>query len=256
MDATSAYGRVAERQFRRRPQAYAHPPTRADKKFIAFMISASGVARNDRVLDVACGAGTAAMAFAPRCKQVVGIDLMPEALQRAARLGVPNALFALGELERMPFADHSFSGAFCRFSFHHFVHPERVFAEMARVVESGGWIMIADTAASEDPDKAAFHNELERLCDPTHARALAPSEFERMFAEHGFRVVMKIARESRMTVDDWIRFGGASEHNALQLRRLVEDAMEAGKTDLKFTREGDAIRMLHTTINFVIEKEI
>lgn len=249
---------LAQRQLRRRPSAYQMAPSPADDKFLAFMISASGVTRRDRVLDVACGPGSATLAFARHCAGVMGIDVVAEPLRRArveaARRKLGNAGFTLSEVERLAFADGAFSGAICRFSFHHFVNPEVVFAEMARVVAPGGWMMIADMTAPEDPAEAALHNRMERLCDPTHGRALAVTEFERLFAAHGFRVAMKIARDSRLTVDDWLRFGPTPPENAAQLRAMVAAALASG-TPSRFSRKGHTVRMTHTSVSFVLERE-
>src|SRR5690242_13899952 len=63
---------TAQRQFRRRPSAYAMTPTTNDHKFLAFLISISGAGKNDRVLDIACGNGSATMAFAERCGSATG----------------------------------------------------------------------------------------------------------------------------------------------------------------------------------------
>ncbi len=71
---------AARQQFRRRPAAYAMAATSADHKFIAFMISVSGVSRTDRVLEVACGSGAATTAFAERCGRAVGVDVAEEPL--------------------------------------------------------------------------------------------------------------------------------------------------------------------------------
>jgi SAM-dependent methyltransferase len=250
---------IAQQQFRRRPSTYATTQTSTDRKFLAFMVSISGAGKNDRVLDVGCGVGSATLAFAERCERAVGVDVVAEPLARAraeaANRGINNVEFTLSELERLAFGSESFTGAICRFSFHHCVHPERVFAEMARIVAPAGWMVIADIVSSEDPEKAAFHNRLERLCDPTHSRTLPASEFDRMFAENGFRTVMKIARDARLTVDDWIRFGGASRENAVELRELVMSAVDDDGAGLRFTRDGDTIRMMHNSVSFVIEKE-
>ena len=249
----------AQQQFRRRPGSYAMGTTPMDRKFLGFMVSISGVGKNDRVLDVACGGGSATLAFAERCGSAVGVDVVAEPLIGAraqARLrGIANVEFTLSEIERLPFADASFTGAICRFSFHHCVNPGRVFAEMARAVAPGGWAVISDMASSEDPEKAAFHNQLERLCDPTHARTLPVSEFEAMFAQQGFRVAMKVARDARLTADDWIRFGGASADNEAKLRELIASAVDDDRAGLRFTRDADTIRLIHNSVSFVIEKE-
>jgi len=251
---------TAQQQFRRRAASYAMPSTPMDGKFAAFMISISGAGKADNVLEMACGAGSTAIAFAERCKSVVGIDVVAEPLararQQAVSRGITNAAFTLSEVERVPFGEAAFTGAICRFSFHHFVNPDLVFAEMARVVAPGGWMVISDMASSEDPERAAFHNQLERLCDPTHTRTLPVSEFEGMFAERGFRTVMKVARDARLTLDDWIRFGGAPPENAAKLRELVESSIDTDRAGLRFTRDGGTIRLVHPSFSFVIEREI
>lgn len=258
MSASPGAPTTAQQQLRRRPDARPPVPSAAELKFLGFMISISGVAKNDRVLDVACGSGSTTLAFAERCRGTVGLDVHPEGLARAivaaAERGISNAAFVLGELERMPVADGAFDGATCRFSFHHIVHPERVFAEMARAVAPGGWIVISDLVTSEDPEQAALHNELERLVDPMHARSLPVSEFERMFAAYGFNVMMKIARDARLTVDDWIRFGAPPPENVPRIREMTESWADNDGAGLKFTRDGATIRLAHQSVSFVIEK--
>ncbi len=217
---------VAQRQFRRRPSAYLMAPRPADQKFLGFMISAAGVTRSDRVLDVACGSGSATLAFAERCAGTVGIDVLDEPLRRArdeaAERKINNAAFTLSEMERLAFADGAFTGAICRFSFHHFVNPQKVFAEMARVVASGGWIMISDMTAPEDPDQAELHNQMERLCDPSHARALPASEFERMFARQGLDLTYKQTVKSTYSLEDWIAHGAPTPDRAARILEMME----------------------------------
>jgi ubiquinone/menaquinone biosynthesis C-methylase UbiE len=250
---------TVERQFRRRPSVYTPNAIPMDNRFIAFLISASGMGRSDRVLEVACGTGGATIAFAERCGAAVGLDVRADALARARtealERNIPNASFVAGEIERMPLAGGSFTGALCRFSFHHFVHPERVFAEMARVVAPTGWMVVSDMTASENAEEAEFHNQMERLCDPTHARTLAASEFERIFADNGFRITMKIARDSRITLDDWLCFGAPPPENTARLREMVESSAGLDQPGLKLIRDRGTIRLLHTSVSFVIERD-
>ena len=123
------------------------------------------------------------------------------------------------------------------------------------MVAPSGWMVIADMVASEDPAKAEYQNQMERLCDPTHARTLPGSEFERMFNEQGFRVALRVERDARLTLDDWIRFGGASPENAAKLRDMAASAVEQDLAGLKFTRDGGQIRLVHNSVSFVIEKD-
>lgn len=230
----------------------------ADAKFLQYMVSISGVARHERVLDVACGPGACTLAFAERCGRAVGLDPSPELIARAreeaARRGAANVAFTVGEVERIGFRDGAFDAAVCRFAFHHFTDPARVFAEMARVVAPRGWMVLVDVTASEDPVKAALHNRLERLCDPTHVRMLAESEFDRIFAAAGFSAAMKIARRSLSTVEEWTNFGSAPAENLPIIRALLDEAVAEDRPGLALQRDAGTIRLMHTSVSFVLER--
>ena len=55
------------------------------KSFLNLLLEMSGVGPEDTVLDVACGPGLVACAFAARAKHVTGIDLTPAMIERAKR---------------------------------------------------------------------------------------------------------------------------------------------------------------------------
>jgi hypothetical protein len=95
---------------------------------------------------------------------------------------------------------------------------------------------------------------MERLCDPTHARALPSSEFERLFAEHGFRLAMKVARDSRIGVDEWVNFGGTTPEAAGEIRAMAAAAVAKGGAS-RFSREGERLKVTHSSVSFVGEKE-
>ena len=261
MDMPEA-SRSAAAQFRRDPATFARMTalmsSSADAKFLQYMVSISGVARDERVLEVACGSGACTLAFAERCGLAIGldpsVDLVAQARAAAARHGAGNVVFMVGEIERMAFRDAAFDAAVCRFAFHHFTNPARVFAEMARVVGPRGWMVVVDVTASEDPAEAALHNELERLCDPTHVRMLAASDFERIFAAEGFTVAMKIARQSLSTVEEWTTFGDPPPENIPIIRAILEDAVDEDRPGLTLQRDAGTIRLMHTSVSFVLER--
>ena len=62
-------------------------------------------------------------------------------------------------------------------------------AEMARVVKRGGRVGVIDIRASENPQIAELANRIERIRDDSHTRGLPLSEFERMFAQNGLRII-------------------------------------------------------------------
>jgi hypothetical protein len=60
--------------------------------------------------------------------------------------------------------------------------PLEVIVEMKRVCQRAGRIVIVDMAAPADAKQAAALNEMERMRDPSHVRALSASELGELFA--------------------------------------------------------------------------
>jgi ubiquinone/menaquinone biosynthesis C-methylase UbiE len=98
-----------------------------------------------RVLDLGCGTGEIAsrLADAVPAARVVGVDLLEGHLALArARYGrlASRLSFARGDGFALAFPDGAFDLAVCRHVLQSVPEPERVVAEMARVVRPGGWV--------------------------------------------------------------------------------------------------------------------
>jgi len=65
---------LVQRQFRRQAEAYSTMKVVTDPRILDNIVEISAVRADSRVLDVACGPGFVAMAFAPKCRSVLGID--------------------------------------------------------------------------------------------------------------------------------------------------------------------------------------
>src|ERR687887_2185135 len=63
---------------------------------------------DERALDVGTGAGTLALALAPLVREVVGVDVVPELLERARARAPANVTFAEGDAASLPFEPYSF----------------------------------------------------------------------------------------------------------------------------------------------------
>ncbi len=172
-------------QFSRQAIPFARVPGHLDA--IDHLREAGGLRADDRVLDVACGPGLVACAFAPHCARVTGIDITPamidQARQRQAGLGLANLDWHIGDVQPLPFADGSFTLVITRYSLHHFPDPRAVLAEMVRVCAPGGRVLVADVMVP--PEKAAAYDRLERLRDPSHVHALTTAEFRDLFLGTG-----------------------------------------------------------------------
>src|SRR5438045_8716781 len=57
----------------------------------------------ERTLDVGTGAGTLALALAPLVREVVGVDAVPELLERARASAPTNVTFLDGDATSLPF---------------------------------------------------------------------------------------------------------------------------------------------------------
>jgi ubiquinone/menaquinone biosynthesis C-methylase UbiE len=172
-------------QFSRQAVPFSQQPAHSHDAFLHLLLEMSGVGPEDNVLDVACGPGLVACAFAARAKHVTGIDLTPAMIARAKEVqreqGRTNLTWQLGNVLPLPFPDAAFSLVVTRYTFHHFLDPQAVFAEMVRVCRPGGRVLVADIAMA--PGKRDFFDVEEKLRDPSHNRTLTPTEFLQMAAE-------------------------------------------------------------------------
>ena len=100
-----------------------------------------GIGKNERVLDVACGTGNAAIRAAQAGGQVVGLDLTPELFEPGRRLAAQAGVsidWVEGDAEAIPYEDNSFDVVHSTFGCM-FAPRHRVTAtELARVLRPGG----------------------------------------------------------------------------------------------------------------------
>ncbi|MGZ8780618.1 MAG: bifunctional demethylmenaquinone methyltransferase/2-methoxy-6-polyprenyl-1,4-benzoquinol methylase UbiE [Thermoanaerobaculia bacterium] len=104
------------------------------------------VKAGDRVLDCATGTGDLAIAFRKvvgDSGRVVGTDFVPEMLE-LARAKAANVAWDVADVTRLPFEDDSFDVASISFGIRNVNDPGKGIAEMARVVRSGGRVIVLE----------------------------------------------------------------------------------------------------------------
>jgi SAM-dependent methyltransferase len=172
-----------------------------------------------RVLDLGCGIGHSYRELAPR--ETVGTDIAADVLVGQERVTVT------ADMRALPFPAHSFASVFSVHSIEHVPDPERVIAEVQRVLSPGG------RAIFVTPNRLTFGRP-EEIIDPYHH-----IEFD---AEQLRRLCRSFAR-----VELWGLFGSArylalvaSEHaelerllalDPLRLRRLIPRRLRQGLYD-------------------------
>lgn len=144
---------------------------------------------DERALDVGTGAGALAFALAPLVREVVGLDPVPELLSLALERARPNTEFVEGDGTALRFPDGSFDLAGTHRTLHHVAQPDRIVAELARVVRSRGHVLVVDQLAPDDPAAAAVLHEFETVRDPSHARLLTAVELHELFAVNGLSLL-------------------------------------------------------------------
>jgi SAM-dependent methyltransferase len=101
---------------------------------------------NERVLDVACGSGTAALVAARRYCEVTGIDYVPALIERARTRAAADGLdaeFQVGDAQDLAFPDASFDAVLSVYGVQFAPNQERAANEMLRVCRPGGRIGLA-----------------------------------------------------------------------------------------------------------------
>jgi ubiquinone/menaquinone biosynthesis C-methylase UbiE len=210
-------------QFSKQAVPFANKPRHLD--LIETLVFMSSAASADEVLDVACGPGTVACAFAKSAKHVTGIDITPEMIKQAKLLqnetGLENITWHTGNVVPLPYPDEGFSIVLTRYSFHHFLEPRRVFEEMIRVCKPGGKVVVADVAV--EPRNAEAYNSMEKLRDPSHVRALTKAELENLLKEAGLINISKgsyrVEVELEMQLNSSFPLPGDSD----KLRKIFRD---------------------------------
>ncbi|MBI3734828.1 MAG: methyltransferase domain-containing protein [Chloroflexi bacterium] len=218
----------------------------ARRAFVQFV----GPRASDRVLDVATGPGFLALLFAPSVAEVVGVDLTPAMVARAEadRLAqrAANVRIQEGDAEALPFPDAHFDIITCGSAFHHFGAPARVLSEMVRVARPGGRVALIDIITSQDVERAALHNRLERERDPSHVRSLSLNELVALFAVAGLRDVRTHQYGTPRELGEWFAISRTPPDVSEQIRAAFIASIPGDRTGLGVHLEGAHVCFTHT----------
>jgi ubiquinone/menaquinone biosynthesis C-methylase UbiE len=191
---------------------------------ISSFVAPSG---SERAVDSGTGAGTLALALAPLVREVVGVDIVPELLERARRDAPGNVTFVEGDATSLPFEAGSFDLSCMRRTVHHIARPELAIAELARVTAPGGRIFVDDQIAPVDPLVALDLDRFERARDPSHTRTLPDIDFRQLFEANDLVLLRDHFQTHRRALDYYFDLAGCEGEARERARQLSPGGPES-----------------------------
>ena len=249
------HNEVVRESFTTQAEAFAANPWVKNEERIGRLVAAAHLRGNERVLDVACGPGYIAEAFARAAREAIGVDLTAAMLaiaeERTKTRGVSNVSFRIGDVQQLPFGDGEFDVAVCRLALHHMPEPAQVVREMARVCRVEGIVLVEDIYSSEHSERNEYQDRWEKLRDPSHVHTLPMSQHLKLFRDAGLETDQVLTFQDLCPdVERWLQTTKTPTEDAAEVRRLLEEDM---RRDLSGTRPfQDATGKLHFHARTVI----
>jgi ubiquinone/menaquinone biosynthesis C-methylase UbiE len=252
-----------QQQFGATAAAYSTSKGHGDRTALAALVALAAPRATDTVLDIATGAGHTALAFAPHVKKVVAYDLteamLAETTKNAAQRGLSNLVTQHGPAEALPFANEEFDIVTVRLASHHFADNAAAVREMARVVRTGGKVVVVDNYGPEDDALDTLFQHIEKTRDPSHVRGYRLSLWRKFLHHSGLNIEQEVtdhySESARgMDFDDWVRRAKTPPDRVAELRRLFTTAAPDLRDLLKIQIDGDAIWFRIPQVTFIARK--
>lgn len=137
------------------------------------------------VLDIGCGTGRLLNRLAAEYPslQGTGLDFSTAMLRQARRSNHhrPRLIFVQGNAAPLRFADQQFDAVFNTFSFLHYFEPQRVLAEIYRILRPGGTLYLVDPTTNNSTGIGLVP------VSPNGIRLYSPEMRQKMAIQVGFR---------------------------------------------------------------------
>jgi ubiquinone/menaquinone biosynthesis C-methylase UbiE len=238
------HGQAVSEQFDPQAQAYltsaVHsqgPDLARARELVAASIPAKGVG-----LDVGCGAGHLAFALAPLVSRIVAVDASDSMLATvraaAAEKGLSNIETRQASAEHLPFDDASFCFAATRYSAHHWTDLSAAMAEMRRVVKPGGFVIVIDVEAPEDPLVDTHFQAIEFLRDRSHVRDRSEAEWRQEMHKAGIGFLGYAHWPTRIEFASWVERMRTPAAKVEVLRMIQAEAPREVREVLAIEQDG------------------
>ncbi len=177
------------------------------KEYLDYLVAKTSPRMTDNILEVAAGTGVCARALAPYAAHIICVDATPAMLKAGKtecdKEGINNITMMTGYAEELPFLDDSFDIVVTRLSFHHFVNPEIIFAEMRRVLRPDGKLVIMDMVPGDETLRDEI-DRIETLRDPSHVRDITLSEIKDLYLKNKMTIDMQEQTDIPVSLTGWM----------------------------------------------------
>jgi SAM-dependent methyltransferase len=249
--------RLIVEQFTKQAVPFSEMPHHNDEDTNRLVIETAGISPEDTVLDVACGPGLITCAVARIARHVTGIDITPamieEARKRQQATGLTNLDWRVGDVTPLPFATSSFTAVITRYSFHHFLEPQTVLAEMVRVCQPGGKLAVVDVFMSAN-DQAQAYDRMEKFRDPSHTRALLLADLTGMFHDAGLKEMKTAFYKLDVELERLLTATCTKPDDAEMVRRIFADDLSVDRLGVGANRQDDGIHFAFPIVIMVGKK--
>ena len=196
------------------------------QRHVAAYAYAAEVLPPGRVLDLGCGTGHSFQLLHPR--ETVGVDIDSRALAGQERETV------VADMRELPFSPASFESVLSVQSIEHVPDPERVLAEVARVLAEAGEAVLVT------PNRLTFARP-DEIIDPYHHveydHGQLRSLCERFFADVAIRGLFGSGRYDELRRLETDRLDALLRWDPLRLRRLVSRRVRQRLYDRRLAAE-------------------
>jgi SAM-dependent methyltransferase len=207
-----------------------------------MVVDTAAIRPDERVLDLGCGTGNAALLAAQRGARVTGVDPAPRLLDVARKTAADRGAdidFLPGDAASIPVADASVDVVLSVFAVIFAPDPPGAAAELARVVAPGGRIALSawiPGGAISEMNGVAAASVQEALGTPPRPQPFPWHELDAVSAllsPHGFHVTMDEHR---------LAFSASSARDYLDEESRSHPLAVAGMAVLEPRGEADAVR--------------
>lgn len=189
-------------------------PVQTDPAALDRLVAFAALSPDSLIADAGCGPGVVSAAFLARGHRVRGFDLSAEMVARARARNQAfgdRAEFRQGSIFEVK---GTFDAGVSRFVIHHMQDAKAFIRHQASLLREGGILVASDHTTDPDPQRAAWHQDIELRRDRTHTHNLTTGQIADAFAAAGLSAIRVEEEAFTLDFDEWFDRGTPGDAKA------------------------------------------